>query len=224
MQTANLNAQPRTERGKGAARQLRRIGRVPAVLYGHGEEPRELSIDGHELEKLLARISVANTLIDLAIEGAETTQALIREVQSHPFRPEVLHVDLFHVHAGEKIHLKVPVRLTGNPAGVRIGGGVLDQVLYELDVECLPRDIPDAAEVDVSGLDLGESVRVAEVRLSPRVKVLNDAELPIASVVAPTVPAAPETLTGETGPVDSVEPALIRGRATATEDEIPDQA
>jgi large subunit ribosomal protein L25 len=224
MQTASLNAQTRTGRGKGAARQLRRIGRVPAVLYGHGEAPRELSIDAHELEKLLARISVANTLIDLAIEGGETTRALIREVQSHPFRPEVLHLDLFHVHAGEKIHLKIPVRLTGTPNGVRLGGGVLDQVLYELEVECLPGDIPDTIEVDVTGLEAGDSVRVADIPLPARARVLNDTDLPVASVVPPTVPVLPETAVGDTGPGDAVEPELIRGRATASPDEIPDTA
>jgi len=210
MQTATLNARPRTERGKNAARKIRQTGRVPAVLYGHGEQPRELSVDAHELEKLLAVINAENTLIDLAIEGGETTRALIREVQTHPYRPDIFHLDLFHVHAGEKIHLKVPVRLTGNPVGVRISGGVLDQVIYDLDVECLPGDIPDAVEVDVSGLDIGESVRVQDVSV-PRVKVLHDPELPVASVVQPTLEAPPETPETHGGPGNVIEPELIRG-------------
>jgi large subunit ribosomal protein L25 len=216
MHTASLRAEPRSERGKGAARQLRRTGRVPAVLYGHGEDPRELSVDGHELEKLLAHISVENTLIDLSIGGAETTQALIREVQTHPFRPEVLHLDLFHVHAGEKLRLQVPVRLAGSAAGVR-NGGVLDQVLYDLEVECLPRDIPDAAEVDVSGLEIGDAVRVRDVSL-PRVKILNDPDLPVVSVLQPTVAALPETPETEPGAGGTVEPELIRDRAAAVKD------
>lgn len=211
MQTANLNARPRTERGKNAARKIRQTGRVPAVLYGHGDQPRELSVDAHELEKLLGRINSENTLIDLAIEGGETTRALIREVQTHPYRPDVLHLDLFHVHAGEKLRLQIPVRLSGNPVGVRVSGGVLDQVIYDLEVECLPGDIPDAVEVDVTELDIGESIRVQDVAV-PRVKVLQDPELPIVSVVHPTVEALPETPTA--GPVagGDGEPELIRSR------------
>ena len=210
MQTVTLNARPRTERGKNAARKVRQTGRVPAVLYGHGDQPRALSLDAHELGKLLGRISVENTLIDLEIEGAETTRALIREVQTHPYRPDIVHVDLFHVHAGEKLRLQVPVRLTGTPVGVHVGGGVLDQVLYDLEVECLPGDIPDAVEIDVSGLDIGESARVHDVSV-PRVKVLNDGDLPIASVVQPTREELPETPETSGGPGNAIEPELIRG-------------
>lgn len=209
MQTATLSARLRDGRGKNAAREVRRQGRVPAVIYGHGDQPRALSVDALELEKLLATISVENTLIDLDVEGAGTERALIREVQMHPYRPEVLHLDLFHVHAGEKIHLQIPVRLTGIPVGVRVSGGVLDQVLYDLEVECLPGDIPDVVEVDVTGLDVGESLRVRDVPL-PGVRVINDPDLPVVSVVSPTVPARSETAETDVG---APSPALIRDRA-----------
>ncbi len=209
---ASLNAQSRTGSGKGFARKLRASGRIPVVVYGHGDKNQALSVDALELEKLLARISVENTLIEVAVEGGGTTRALIREVQMHPFKPEVLHVDLLQVHADERIHLKIPVRLTGTPEGVRNGGGVLDQVLYDLDVECFPGDIPDSVEVDVTDLEVGQSARVHDVNM-PNVKVLNDGDLPIASVLAPTVPSLEVEGAEETG----TTPELVGDR------ESPDQ-
>lgn len=205
---ASLNARPREEHGKGAARKLRASGRVPVVVYGHGDRTQTLSVDALELEKLLARISVENTLIELSVEGAGSTRALIREVQMHAFKPEVLHLDLMQVHAGETLRLNIPVRLVGTPEGVRNGGGVMDHVLYDLEVECLPGNIPDAIDVDVSALEVGESARVRDVEVAD-VKVLNDPDLPIVSVLAPTVPVLePEAAAVETG----AEPELVRDR------------
>lgn len=202
-----LNAQPREGRGKNATRALRRTGRVPVVVYGHGDQNQTLSVNALELEKLLAVIGAGTTLIDIAVEGGATTRALIRDVQMHPYRPEVLHLDLLQVHAGEKLRLRVPVRLTGSPAGVR-EGGVLDHVLYDLEVECMPADIPEAIEVDVSNLGVGDSVRVHDVSV-PNVHVLNDGDLPIASVVPPTVQPADVP----TGTDVDVQPALVRDRS-----------
>lgn len=195
----SLNARPRDEHGKGFARKLRAAGRVPVVVYGHGDRTQTLSVDALELEKLLSGISVENTLIDLAVEGGSRARALIREVQMHPFKPEVLHLDLMQVHADERIRLQVPVRVIGTPDGVRNGGGVMDQVLYDLEVECLPGDIPEAVDVDVSALGVGESARVHDVSL-PNARILNDADLPIVSILAPTVPvleAGAEETAGE---------------------------
>lgn len=216
---ATLSATPRETQGKNAARQLRREGRVPAVIYGHGEQSESLSVDRLTLEKLLARISVENTLISLEVEGREAQRALIREVQWHPYKNAILHVDFFHVHAGETLRVDIPVRLVGTPVGVRDGGGVLDQVLYDLHVECLPRNIPEVAEVDVSDLQVGDSLRVSDVRI-PNAKILNDEDLPVASVVVPSKASLPEAPETEPGVGDMVEPELIRDRA-ADADDIP---
>ena len=216
---ASLNAQSRTGSGKGDARKLRAAGRVPVVVYGHGDANQSLSVDALELEKLLSRISVENTIIDVAVEGGSTTRALIREVQMHPFKPEVLHLDMLQVHADEPIRLHVPVRVVGTPDGVRNGGGVMDQVLYDLDVQCLPRDIPDAIEVDVSNLGVGESARVHDLTAPAGVTILNDGELPVVSVLAPTVPSLEvEGAAVETG----TQPELVRDRTRDAES--PDQA
>jgi large subunit ribosomal protein L25 len=181
---SKLAATPRQDGGKGVARKLRSTGRVPAVLYGHGDQPRSLSVNAHELGLLVAAVNVENTIVTLDIDGEGPQDVLLREVQMHPYKPEALHVDFFHVNARETLHVKIPVRLHGTPVGVHTDGGVLDHVLYELEVECLPGNIPDSVEIDVSALTLGESVRVGDVPAVEGVKFLQDAELPIASVVA----------------------------------------
>lgn len=208
---ATLTARPREERGKSAARKLRIEGQVPAVVYGHGDETRTLSVSAHDLERLLAHISVENTIIDLAIEGAATVPALIREVQYHSSRPGVLHIDFYQVHAGERIHLEIPIRLHGVPVGVRESAGVLQEVLRELSVECLPRDIPEGADVDVSGLEVGETIHVSDIQL-PNVKILNDPDLVICTVGSATVQALEVGAETEDGVGGDIEPELIRRR------------
>jgi large subunit ribosomal protein L25 len=201
--SATLKASTRATAGKGTARKLRASGQVPAVLYGHGEKPRPLAVNAHDLGLLINAINVENTLVRLDIEGEGLQDVLLREVQMHPYKPEALHVDFFHVNARETLHVKIPVRLVGTPVGVHTDGGILDHVLYDLEVECLPGNIPDGVEIDVSNLALGESVRVGDVPAREGVKFLQDAELPIASVVgsargeseaADEAPAEPEVL------------------------------
>lgn len=210
-----LNARSRETFGKNAARKLRSAGRVPAVIYGHGDETRSLEIAINELERLLSHISMGNTLIDLQVEGAKTTSALIREVQYHAVKPMILHVDFLQVHAGEKIHLRVPVRLHGTPVGVRDEQGVLQEVLHELDVECLPRDIPEGIDIDVEGLAIGDSVHVRDVTIA-NVTILNDPDLTIASVTTPTVEAieAPEAAEEAA----DAQPELVKDRRKEGED------
>jgi large subunit ribosomal protein L25 len=208
---ATLKAALRGESGKGVARKLRARGGVPAVLYGHGEQPRPLSVNAHDLGLLVGSISVENTIVKLDIEGEGLQDVLLREVQMHPYKPEVLHVDFFHLNAKEKIHLKIPVRLLGIPVGVHTDGGVLDQVLYDVEVECLPGNIPDAVEIDVSNLGINESVRVGDIPKVEGVKFLQDGELPIASIVGSHAPMEEEAT--ET----PAEPEVLRARKSDEE-------
>lgn len=209
---ATLNAQVRTGRGKNAARALRRTGRVPAAIHGHGDESRSLSLNAHELEKVLAHGGAGTTVIDLQIEGGGSTQALIRELQVHPYRPLVLHVDFLQLHAGEVVKMQVPVRILNAEAAAHAAGGILDQVLYTVEVECLPRDIMDAVEIDATGMSVGDSIRVRDIA-TPNIRITNDDDLPVASMVAPAQeieePVATESEDGVGG---SVEPTLIRDR------------
>lgn len=208
---ATLNARVREESGKGAARKLRSAGEIPAVAYGHGEQSRSLAVDAHDLELLLTRINPENTIIDLKVEGSKSAKALIREIQHHPSRPQILHVDFFQIKAGEKLHVEVPVRLHGAPIGVRDEGGILQEVLRELTVECLPDDIPSSIELDVDHLGLGDALHVSDVKID-KATVLNDPELVICSVIAPSVVDLPETAETEEGIGGDVEPELIRDR------------
>jgi large subunit ribosomal protein L25 len=211
MAKSKLQATLRQDAGKGVARKLRGTGRVPAVLYGHGEQPRALSVNAHDLGLLIGAVNVENTIVILDIEGEGPQDVLLREVQMHPYKPEPLHVDFFHVNAGEKLHVRIPVRLQGTPVGVHTDGGVLDQVLYDLEVECLPGNIPDAVEIDVSALGLGESVRVGDIPSRDGVKFLHDGELPIASIVAShrTVEEEPDAA--------PAEPEVLRARKSDEE-------
>lgn len=215
---AVLNAAPRTGHGKGEARRLRAAGRIPAVLYGKGEPARSLSVDARETMNLFSRIPVESTVISLNVEGGGTVPVLVREVQLHPHRPEYVHVDFFHVHAGETVTVEVPVRLVGTPEGVRVGGGVLDQVLHALEVRCDPTRIPEVIEVDVSELGIGGVVYVSDLRLPPGVTPHVEGERTVCTVVAPTVGAVEPGAAGEDGVGGTVQRDLVRepGEETAS--------
>lgn len=180
-----LRVRPRTQTGKTAARRLRRNGVIPAVVYGHGDESQSLAIETQELERLLGRIHAATTVIELDVEDGEAQQVLIREIQRHPFRSDVLHVDFFHIRADEVIRVSIPVHLEGHAKGVE-AGGILQQIRHEIEVECLPGEIPDDFSVDVSALDIGDSIHIADIDTGS-VTVLDDADLSVCSVVPPTV-------------------------------------
>src|SRR5262245_16210604 len=138
----SLTAKRRTANGKGGARQLRLQGKVPAVIYGHGRQPENLALSLGELEKALTGVAAESTVIDLAVEG-KPLKTLIREIQRHPVRTRIIHVDFYEIHAGEKIKLEIPVLLEGTPDGVKNAGGVLDQVLRTVQVLVDPESIPE---------------------------------------------------------------------------------
>jgi len=205
MASATLTASVRTTTGKGAARALRREGQVPAVIYGHNREPQSLTVPARELERLLERISAAATVIELSLDGA-TSRTLIREIQRHPLKRHVVHVDFQELVAGEKVTVQVPVRLVGTPEGVRLSGGILEQVLDEIEIEVDPSSIPDHIDVDVSKLTMGHSLHVSDISVPEGVTVLSDEGTTIASLVAPKTG---ET-TGAEGEGGAAEPELIR--------------
>lgn len=204
---AQITARTREETGKGAARSLRREGRIPGIVYGHGEESVPVTVDSGELMRLTHAVSIENTIIDLSVEDGPDGGAykvLVREIQRHPFKREFVHVDFFRVAMDEKIHVDVPVTLTGVPTGVKDKGGVLEHMLRELEVYCLPGNIPEKVEIDVSELDIGDSIHVAEIDL-PEVEVMTDADRSIVAVLAPTVIEEPEEEEEE----ELLEPELI---------------
>lgn len=185
---------------------------MPATMYGHGEESRPLQVDRRELEHLLGRISAENTLVDLSIDGQTPKKVLIREVQRHPWRPQLLHVDFFHIRADEKVRVEVPLRLIGTPIGVRNAGGILQQGRHEIEVECLPREIPEYFELDVSALDIGDSLHVADLNTGG-VRPLEELDLTLCTVLAPAVAQVEEVEEAAPEP-EELEPEVI-GRAGA---------
>jgi large subunit ribosomal protein L25 len=205
-QIVSLAASPRDKTGKGAARQARFAKQVPAVIYGHGRDTQPLMVDALALEKALTGVEPASTLIDLTVDGKKT-RALIREIQRHPIRPDIIHVDFYEIHADEKITLKVPVHLVGAPDGVRNAGGVLDQVTREVEIEVLPEHIPDRVELDVTALKIGDSLHVSALTI-PNATILTGADLTIATVVPPR--AEEEIAPAAEAVTEVAEPELIR--------------
>ena len=205
-QTVSLSATAREKTGKGAARQARFQKQVPAVIYGHGRATQPLMVDARALEKALTGIEPESTLIELTVDGKKA-RTLIREIQRHPIRPDIIHVDFYEIKADETVTLKVPVHLVGTPDGVRNEGGVLDQVTKEVEIEVLPENIPDRVELDVSALKIGDSLHTRDLSI-PNAVILTLADLTIATVVPPraeeVAAPTPEAAT------EVAEPELIR--------------
>ena len=205
---ATLTATPRAETGKGVARKLRAAGQVPAVIYGHNRAPQSLAVPARELGRLLERISAANTVVELSLDG-RTSRTLIREIQRHPFKRHILHVDFQELVAGEKVTVKVPLVLVGTADGVRNGGGVLDQTLYALEIEADPTHIPNHIDVDVTDVAIGHPLHVRDLTLPSDITVLDDPDASVLTIQPPRegmdeqVPTA-----GEGGP----EPEVIRAK------------
>ena len=191
--TATLPAQKREGTGKGVARKLRAAGRVPAVLYGRDLEPVHLSVDAREAEQLFHSISVDNTILDLAVEGEkEAYQTLIREIQVHPLRQSLIHVDFLRIQEGVTVDVNVPVHLVGIPEGVKNSGGVMEQIIHDLPVRCIPSKIPQSIDIDVTHLDLNESLHIYDIEFEEGVEVTIEQKRTICSVAIPKVIAEPE--------------------------------
>jgi large subunit ribosomal protein L25 len=185
-----LAAENRSDAGKGAARRLRATGRVPAVLYGHGTKPQHLSVDARQFGQALRTDAGVNVLISLEV-GRDNHLALAKEIQRHPVKGHLIHVDFIQVRRGEKVHVQVPVHLVGEAPGVR-EGGIADQDLYQLNVEAEVTAVPEAVEADVSGLGIGDVLRVGDLKAPEGAIILDDAEASVVSVVAPAVEPEPE--------------------------------
>lgn len=200
---AVLKAEKRDTGGKGVARKLRAAGRLPAVVYGQGGEAMSITLDAAEASHLFHSISVENTIVDLAVEDDAPFQTLVREVQVHPFRPDMLHVDFYRLQEGVKVDVEIPVNLVGTPVGVKTGGGILQQVTYELPVRVIPSMIPESFEVDVEALEVGDAIHVSDLALPEGVEEIGlDADQTICSVVLPRVVTEDEDEEGEEDDMD----------------------
>jgi large subunit ribosomal protein L25 len=217
MATATLSATPRNDRGTGVARKLRQVGQVPAIIYGHGRQPQSLALNTREVDRLLSTISAASTVIELTFDG-RTARTLIREIQRHPVKRNVLHLDFQELVAGEKVTVSVPLRFTGVAEGVRNGGGILEETMHQVHLRLDPSSIPDHIDVDVTPLTIGHSIHIRELTLPAGVTVLDDANATVCVCTAPKAVVeevvAPEA---EAGVV--AEPELIRKPKPEEEEE-----
>ncbi len=218
MASASLSASPRSTVGKGAARKLRTAGEIPAIIYGHGRQPQSLALNTYNLERLLEKVSYRTTVIELDV-GGTVAKTLIREIQRHPVLKKILHVDFQELVAGEKVTVSVPLVFVGTAEGVRLGGGIIDQVMHELEITVDPSNIPNHLDVDITALTIGHSLHVRDIKVPEGVEVLDDES---ATVCVCSIPKAVEeptpadaAATAEAGA--AAEPELIR-KAQADED------
>ncbi len=206
---ATLTAKGREGQGKGDNRKLRQTGYIPAVIYGHGEQTRSVAVDAHELELLFNRVHVENTVIDLNVEGEKKPiRALVREVQTHPARGSIVHVDFYQIHAGERVNIQIPLNFVGTAVGVR-NGGILQHTMDELDVEVSADNIPESIEVDVSNLEIGDTVHVSDLKIAEGIKVLDGGDRSVCSVSPPQAGIV-ETPAAAAEPTTTSEPEVIR--------------
>jgi large subunit ribosomal protein L25 len=205
-----IAAESRGARGKNEARRLRRTGSMPAVLYGGGAEPFAVAVSPKEIARILQSKTGHNTIFDLALTGGETTPVMVVDWQHDPIKDTLLHVDLKRIDLSRRITVKVPVVTHGDPRGVKIQGGIHEIVTREIEVECLPDDIPEQFVVDVTELTIGQNIRAGDIPMSASMLLLSPADAVISHVVAlraeETAPA--EAVAEAVAPV--AEPEVIK--------------
>jgi large subunit ribosomal protein L25 len=217
-QGLSVEAEPREDFGKNASRRLRHAGRIPGVIYGGGGPAIPVSVDPRKISQILHSESGHNAIFSLEIKGKAPARVMLRDWQVDPLHGDLLHVDMVRVARDAKLKVKVPVHITGEAKGVKVQGGIFEFLLREVEVECLPDDIPDHITVDVTELLIGRNLRVADLPVGEKVKVLTDAHRVVAHVVA--LRAEEEKPAAEIVEVAPAEPEVIRkGKAEEAEGE-----
>jgi len=219
-ETNILEAQPRTPGTKNDARRVRRSGKIPAVLYGAGKDVASLSVDPRQVLRILHSASGHNTIFELSLNGGERTKAMIVDWQFEPIKGNLLHIDLKRIAMDRKLTVMVPIVLKGEAAGVKQQGGILEQVLREIEIECLPGNIPALIEADVTELVFGKVLRVADLPHSDKFKVLTDENQSVAHIISvkEEVAPAPEAVAAEAAAVPAEPEVIKKGKQEAEEE------
>ena len=191
MEALNLNVKHRNNNGSSSSRRSRSEGILPGILYGSENEPVAVEMDLHKVEKIVNQHSSDSVLLDIDLDGIGKVSVLMKEIQFHPVTSEILHVDLQRVLANKPIQVDVSVELKGEPEGVK-AGGLLDQVLRSITVQSLPADLIESIDVDVSSLEIGDSLSICDLNISSKLTVINDQNSLVVAVNAPKVEAAEE--------------------------------
>jgi large subunit ribosomal protein L25 len=214
-----LEAQPRTPGTKNDARRVRRQGKVPAVVYGAGKQAQPVSVDPRQVSRILHSETGYNTVFDLALDG-ERSKAMIVDWQYEPIKGSLLHIDLKRIAMDQKLRVNVPIELVGEAAGVKQQGGIMEQITREVEVECLPGDIPNAIELNVADLEFGIVLRVSDLPKNEKLKYCTDADQPVAHIISikEEEVATPEAVAGEAAAAPA-EPEVIKKGKQETEEE-----
>jgi large subunit ribosomal protein L25 len=216
MQQIIVTALLRNEFGKNAARRIRRAGQIPAVLYGNRQEVLSLSLNPKELAAILHSASGHNTIFTLDVQDRDSTPVMIKDWTNDPIKGNLLHADLVRIAMDKTLQLKVPIVAVGEAKGVKVQGGIFEFVLREVDVECLPANIPKNITIDISDLEIGANLRVSDLPVNPQVKVLSDSDLVVAHVISPKAEKVEEPTVEPT----VAEPEVIKKGKVAEEGEV----
>ena len=215
----SVEAKPRQSGGKNDARRLRKSGLIPAVLYGAGLEPLTLAVDPKQISRILHSEQGHNTIFDMAA-GGDSGKVMIVDWQYEPIKGSLLHIDLKRIAMDQKLQVRVPIVLKGEATGVKQQGGILEQITREVEIECLPGDIPTGIEADISELVFGKVMRISDLAHSDKVKFLSDPNTPVAHVISikEEVAATPEAAAAEAAAAPA-EPEVIKKGKQETEEE-----
>jgi large subunit ribosomal protein L25 len=217
-ETNLLEAQPRTPGNKNDARRVRRGGKIPGVVYGAGKNALSVSLDPRQVSRILHSATGHNTIFDLTLDG-ERTKAMIVDWQYEPLKGSLLHIDLKRIAMDQKLRVNVPITLKGEAAGVKQQGGILEQVLREVEVECLPGDIPSSIEADVTELVFGKVLRVSDLPHIEKLKFLTDEDQPVAHIISIKEEEAPTPEAAAEAAAAPAEPEVIKKGKQETEEE-----
>jgi len=217
--TSTLEAQPRTPCTKNDARRVRREGRIPAVVYGAGKSSVPVVVDPRQVSRILHSETGHNSVFDLALDG-EKTKAMIVDWQYEPIKGSLLHIDLKRIAMDQKLRVNVPIELVGDPEGVKTQGGLLEQIVREVEVECLPADIPNVIELNVAALVFGVVLRVSDLPKNDKVKFVTDPDQPVAHIISikEEEVATPEAAAADAAAAPA-EPEVIKKGKQETEEE-----
>lgn len=220
MKEVTLKVHARTDTGKGVARKLRANGRLPAVIYGHSEDPMPIELEQHNLSATMRQAEGEKLLINLNVDGKDSKKkALIKDIQRDPVSGKILHIDFQHISMDEKIKIEVPVRLEGTADGVKNFGGIMSWNIRRIMVQCLPADIPDKITLDVTEMKIHDSIHVKDIVVE-NYEILDDPEETIVSVIPPTIIKEPVAAEGEEGEEGAEAPEAAPEQEEAAEPEV----
>ncbi len=206
----------RTPGGKNVNRRLRKSGIIPAVIYGPKKQPMAISVDPHIVQNILHSETGRNTIFTLDVDGSKQDNAMVKDYQLDPVQGDLIHVDFIQIAMDRRLELTVNIELIGEPEGVKIDGGIMDFVTRSIEVECLPSDIPESIKVDVSGLKINDYIRVNNLEVDSKVKILSDPDVVVVTIIPPVKEEAPAA---EEAAAETEEPEVIKKGKAAEEGE-----